>query len=112
MSIEKRNEPEYLLYCFAQSGNAYKVALLLETVGVQRGQQLWQTRFVDFFNGETRTPEYRAINVMGEVPACTTADLDRAIAVSSRARWSVAGRDLRADLSLASASDCGQRAHA
>jgi glutathione S-transferase len=68
MSIGKQNEPEYLLYCFAQSGNAYKVALLLETVGVQRSQALWQPRFVDFFNGETRTPEYRAINVMGEVP--------------------------------------------
>jgi glutathione S-transferase len=68
MSIGKQNEPEYLLYCFAQSGNAYKVALLLETVGVQRSQVLWQPRFVDFFNGETRTPEYRAINVMGEVP--------------------------------------------
>lgn len=60
--------PEYLLYCFAQSGNAYKAALLLETVGTQRGRKLWQPRFVDFFNGETRTPEYRAINVMGEVP--------------------------------------------
>lgn len=61
-------QPEYLLYCFAQSGNAYKVALMLETLSVQRGRQLWQPRFVDFFNGETRTPEYRAINVMGEVP--------------------------------------------
>ncbi|SCB28836.1 glutathione S-transferase family protein [Cupriavidus alkaliphilus] len=72
MSIDKQKEPEYLLYCFAQSGNAYKVAQLLETVGVQRGQPthqpLWRPRFVDFFNGETRTPEYRAINVMGEVP--------------------------------------------
>jgi glutathione S-transferase len=28
----------------------------------------WSPRFVDFFNGETRTPAYRAINVMGEVP--------------------------------------------
>jgi glutathione S-transferase len=28
----------------------------------------WEPRFVDFFNGETRTPEYRAINEMGEVP--------------------------------------------
>jgi glutathione S-transferase len=29
----------------------------------------WTPRFVDFFNGETRTPEYRAsINEMGEVP--------------------------------------------
>ncbi|MEJ8570177.1 glutathione S-transferase [Microbaculum marinum] len=54
---------EYHLYCFAQSGNAYKTALMLETTGCD-----WGSRFVDFFNGETRTPEYRRINVMGEVP--------------------------------------------
>ena len=28
----------------------------------------WAPRFVDYFGGETRTPAYRAINVMGEVP--------------------------------------------
>jgi glutathione S-transferase len=28
----------------------------------------WTPRFVDYFNGETGTPEYRAVNVMGEVP--------------------------------------------
>lgn len=55
---------EYTLYCFAQSGNAYKVALALQLSGAD-----WTTRFVDFFNGETRTPEYREkVNEMGEVP--------------------------------------------
>jgi glutathione S-transferase len=54
---------EYRLYCFAQSGNAYKPALALELAGAD-----WSPRFVDYFAGETRTPEYRAINVMGEVP--------------------------------------------
>ncbi len=54
---------EYTLYCFAQSGNAYKPALALELAGAD-----WAPRFVDFFNGETRTPAYREINVMGEVP--------------------------------------------
>jgi glutathione S-transferase len=53
----------YTLYCFAQSGNAYKPALALALAGAD-----WAPRFVDFFNGETRTPEYRAVNVMGEVP--------------------------------------------
>jgi len=53
----------YTLYCFAQSGNAYKAALALELAGAD-----WSPRFVDYFNGETRTPAYRAINVMGEVP--------------------------------------------
>jgi glutathione S-transferase len=55
---------EFLLYCFAQSGNAYKTALMLQLCGAK-----WEPRFVDFFNGETRTPEYRAnVNEMGEVP--------------------------------------------
>jgi glutathione S-transferase len=54
---------EYTLHCFAQSGNAYKAALTLELCGAD-----WTPRFVDYFNGETRTPAYRAINVMGEVP--------------------------------------------
>ena len=54
---------EYVLHCFAQSGNAYKPALMLELAGAD-----WAPRFVDYFGGETRTPEYRAVNVMGEVP--------------------------------------------
>jgi glutathione S-transferase len=55
---------DFRLYCFAQSGNAYKVALTLKLSGAD-----WEPRWVDFFNGETRTPEYRAkINAMGEVP--------------------------------------------
>ena len=62
--------PEYTLYCFAQSGNAYKAALMLELAGAD-----WQPRFVDFFNGETRRPEYRAINPMGEAPVLQHGDL-------------------------------------
>jgi glutathione S-transferase len=55
---------DYELYCFGESGNAYKVALMLELSGLD-----WTPRFVDFFNGETRTPEYRTrVNEMGEVP--------------------------------------------
>ena len=56
---------EFALYGFAESGNAYKAALMLNLTG-----QSWEPRFVDFFNGETRTPAYReAVNAMGEVPA-------------------------------------------
>src|SRR5438309_2175013 len=61
---------EYLLYGFAQSGNCYKAALYLELAGAD-----WQTRFVDYFNGETRTAEYRRINVMGEAPVLEHGDL-------------------------------------
>lgn len=55
------------LYCFAESGNAYKAALSLELAGLP-----WQAEFVDFFNGEARSPEFRAINPMGEVPVLDT----------------------------------------
>ena len=54
---------EYRLYCFAQSGNAYKAALMLALCGAD-----WEASFVDYFNGETRQPEFRKINEMGEVP--------------------------------------------
>lgn len=54
---------EYVLYCFAQSGNAYKAALMLNLCEAD-----WSPRFVDYFNREVDTPEYRAINEMGEVP--------------------------------------------
>jgi glutathione S-transferase len=48
--------PEYQLYCFAQSGNAYRAALMLNLIGAD-----WQPIYVDFFKGgETRTPKYRA----------------------------------------------------
>lgn len=51
------------LYCFGESGNSYKAALALELSGLE-----WEPVFVDFFGGETRSPEYREINSMGEVP--------------------------------------------
>ena len=58
------------LHCFAQSGNAYKTALMLELCG-----QPWEPIFVDFFNGAARTPDYAAINEMAEVPTYTDGDL-------------------------------------
>ena len=55
---------DYELYCFGESGNAYKAALMLNIAGLE-----WDAHFVDFFNGETRTEAYRAeVNEMGEVP--------------------------------------------
>jgi glutathione S-transferase len=56
---------EYQLYCFAQSGNAYRAALMLNLIGAD-----WEPLFVDFFaSGVQRSPEFRgAINEMGEVP--------------------------------------------
>lgn len=59
------------LYCFGESGNAYKAALALQLSGLD-----WEPVKVDFFGGETRTPEYReTVNIMGEVPVLVDGDL-------------------------------------
>jgi glutathione S-transferase len=58
------------LYCFGESGIAYKAALTMELAGCD-----WEPVFVDFFNGATRGPAFRAINVMGEVPVLVDGDL-------------------------------------
>ncbi|MCI2395195.1 glutathione S-transferase family protein [Aliiroseovarius sediminis] len=58
------------LYCFGESGNAYKAALTLEMSGLK-----WEPVFVDFFNGETRRPEFRELNPMGEVPVMIDGDV-------------------------------------
>lgn len=58
------------LHCFGESGNAYKAALTLELSGAE-----WEPVYVDFFNGQTRTPEFRELNVMGEVPVMEDGDL-------------------------------------
>jgi glutathione S-transferase len=58
------------LHCFGESGNAYKAALTLTLAGAE-----WDPVYVDFFNGATRTPEFRALNIMGEVPVMEDGDL-------------------------------------
>ena len=37
---------EYQLYCFAQSGNAYRAALMLNLIGAR-----WEPIWIDFFGG-------------------------------------------------------------
>jgi len=56
---------DFQLYCFAQSGNAYRAALMLNLIGAD-----WEPIWVDFFaGGATRKPDYREeVNEMGEVP--------------------------------------------
>ncbi|WP_050522911.1 glutathione S-transferase family protein [Pseudorhodobacter wandonensis] len=58
------------LYCFGESGNAYKAALALTFADME-----WEPVYVDFFNGEARGPAYRAINEMGEVPILVDGDV-------------------------------------
>jgi glutathione S-transferase len=55
---------EYRLHCMKESGNAYKVALMLQLCGCD-----WEPVWVDYFNGATRGDSFRAeVNEMGEVP--------------------------------------------
>jgi glutathione S-transferase len=64
----------YKLHGFAQSGNAYKVALLLQAL-----RQPWSAvhlTFADFAGGVPRSEAWREeVNVMGEVPVLETGDL-------------------------------------
>ena len=62
---------DYKLYCFAQSGNAYRGALMLNLIGAK-----WEPIWVDFFAGLVqRKPEYReGVNEMGEVPVLVDGD--------------------------------------
>ena len=57
--------PDYQLYCFAQSGNAYRAALMLNLIGAD-----WKPVWYDFFgSAPQRTPEFReSVNEMGEAP--------------------------------------------
>ena len=55
---------KYELYGMGESGNSYKAALMLELCGLA-----WTPISVDFFNGQTRSPEFRnEVNELGEVP--------------------------------------------
>lgn len=59
------------LHCFGESGNSYKAALALQLSGLD-----WEPVFVDFFNGATRSPEFRTgINDMGEAPVMVDGDI-------------------------------------
>ncbi|WP_150285962.1 glutathione S-transferase family protein [Rhabdaerophilum calidifontis] len=55
---------EFRLHGLGESGNAYKVALMLELSGAD-----WELVPVAFFQGATREASWRAnVNAMGEVP--------------------------------------------
>ncbi|SDY12787.1 glutathione S-transferase family protein [Citreimonas salinaria] len=59
------------LHCFGESGHSYKAALALELAGLD-----WEPVFVDFFNGATRSADYRTqINAMGEAPVLVDGDV-------------------------------------
>jgi glutathione S-transferase len=54
----------YRLHYFPESGNSYKLALMLTLCG-----QTFEPVWTDFGGGATRTPEWRRnVNEMGEIP--------------------------------------------
>lgn len=53
----------YRLYEMADSGNCYKVRLLLHQLGLE-----WERIPTDILKGESRTPEFLACNPNGKVP--------------------------------------------
>jgi len=54
----------YRLHYFPESGNSYKLALMLNLCG-----QTFEPVWTDFGGGITRKPEWRAsVNAMGEIP--------------------------------------------
>jgi glutathione S-transferase len=55
---------QYRLHYFPESGNSYKLALMLALC-----DQAFESVWTDFGGGITRTPEWRArVNPMGEIP--------------------------------------------
>lgn len=79
---------DYTLHCFLQSGNAYKPALMLQLAGAD-----WEPAFVDFMNGGNRTPEFRALNEMGEVPVLIDHTIgDEVLTQSGVMLWHLAKR--------------------
>ena len=54
---------EFTLHSFWQSGNCFKAAIMLELCKAD-----WEARRIAFFSGESLTPGFREVTVMGEAP--------------------------------------------
>jgi glutathione S-transferase len=75
----------YKLYSMRRSGNCYKVRLALAQLDI--AHELIE---IDILKGETRTPEFLALNPSGHVPVLEVAS-GRHIAESNAILWYVAG---------------------
>jgi glutathione S-transferase len=58
------------LYDAVQSGNAYKVRLMLSLLGLQH-----ELKPVDLKSGQHKTPDYLKLNPLGQVPCLTDGDV-------------------------------------
>jgi glutathione S-transferase len=75
----------YTLYSMRRSGNCYKVRLALAQLDIPH-----ELVEIDILQGETRTPEFLAMNPSGHVPLLEVAP-GRYIAESNAILWYVAG---------------------
>ncbi|HWL04442.1 MAG TPA: glutathione S-transferase family protein [Xanthobacteraceae bacterium] len=79
----------YTLYSMQRSGNSYKVRLALSQLNIP-----YRLVEVDILRGESRTPEFLAMNPNGQVPLLEVAP-DRYLAESNAILWFLAeGSDL------------------
>src|SRR5437899_13013894 len=90
--------PSYRLHYFPESGNSYKLALMLTLCG-----ETFEPVWTDFGGGQTRTAEWRRdVNPMGEIPVLEIdghpdrADPAKAIAAVRALRRRDRGRTIRA----------------
>jgi glutathione S-transferase len=75
----------YTLYSMRRSGNCYKVRLALAQLDIPH-----ELVEIDILKGETRTPEFLAMNPSGHVPLLRVTD-NRHIAESNAILWYIAG---------------------
>ena len=75
----------YTLYSMRRSGNCYKVRLALTQLDIPH-----ELIEIDILKGETRTPEFLAMNPSGHVPLLQVGR-DRYIAESNAILWYIAG---------------------
>jgi glutathione S-transferase len=59
----------HVLYDYLDSGNGYKCRLTMKALGIP-----YEYRFVDILKGESRTPEFLAINQNGKIPVLVLPD--------------------------------------
>ena len=72
------------LYDFLESGNGYKVRLLLHQL-----QRRFERVEIDILQGETRTPEFLALNPNGRIPTLQLED-GTCLAESNAIQWYLA----------------------
>ncbi|MBO0752207.1 MAG: glutathione S-transferase family protein [Bradyrhizobiaceae bacterium] len=75
----------FTLYSMQRSGNSYKVRLALAQLGIE-----YRLVEMDILRGETRTPEFLAMNPSGRVPLLEV-EAGRYLAESGAILWYLAG---------------------